>query len=109
MPTYVYECGKCGEEWEEVHVIADRNNCGRCGVCDGEGKKIITGFSNHVFRSRWMEGISSEPVYIESHKQLNSLCKENNCYIEKDDRRKQKAYYESRGMVEEGKRLFKGG
>ena len=105
MPTYVYECGECGEEWEEVHVIADRNNCGSCAECGGPGTKIITSFRNHTFRSRWFEGIDSEPVYVESQTQLDSICKKNNCYIEKDERRKQKSYYERRGMMSEGKRV----
>lgn len=105
MPTYVYECGECGKEWDEVHTIADRNNCGVCAECGGTGVKIITPFHNHIFRSRWFEGISSEPVFVESQSQLNKICAENHCYIEKDDRKKQKAYYEKRDMVGEGKRV----
>lgn len=105
MPTYVYECEECGREWDEVHTIADRDECEPCAKCGGRGRKIISTFQNHAFRSRWLEGIDVEPVYVESKKQLDSICKKNDCILVKDDRKKQKAYYDRRDMVEEGKRV----
>lgn len=107
VPTYVYWCEKCDVEWEQVCCVADREDSGPCPECGGGGKKIFTPFSNHAFRSRWIEGISSQPVYVESHKQLNKICEKSHCHIVSDDRRKQKRYYERRGMVEEGKRVCK--
>ena len=41
MPTYLYRCNKCGDEFEEVHKIADReiplkSPCDMTNFCDGE-------------------------------------------------------------------------
>ena len=86
MPTYVYMCGECDREWEEVHTIADRDNCELCSSCGGEGRKIITPFSAKVFRKRWFEGVDSQPVYVESDKQLKKVCEKNKCHVVTDDR-----------------------
>jgi len=109
MPNYLYECRKCGAEWEKFNHIAERERGGQCGDCGGSSRKLITTFSNHTFRARYFEGIDSQPVFVESQKQLNAICKKNGCAVVKDDRKKQKAYYERHNMVEEGRRLYKGG
>lgn len=105
MPNYVYFCPACDEEWEKFNSVKDRHKGGKCKRCGKRGKIAITGFSNLTFRKRWFEGIASEPVYVESQAQLDRICKENKCYVEKDDRKKQRAYYEKHGMVGEGKRV----
>ena len=110
MPTYIYWCGACDAEWTKFNFIADRYESGPCPECHSEGGKIKIGLpSNHTFRKRWFEGIDSQPVFIESAKQLKSIEEKNKCYVVSDDRKKQKAYYERRGMVEEGKRVCERG
>lgn len=109
MPTYLYRCGECGEEWEAFNYIPDRHRSGGCGKCGGGGEIIPTTFSNLTFRKRWFEGIHSQPVFVENQKQLTSICNKSKCHVVTDDRRKQKRYYEKRGMVEEGKRVCKRG
>jgi len=108
LPNYSYGCRDCDRVWDKFNTIANRNRGGRCD-CGGMSEKRITGFANNTFRSRWFESIDSKPVYVESQSQLDTICKRTGCYIEKDDRKKQKAYYDRHGMVEEGKRLYQGG
>jgi len=110
MPNYLYRCRKCETEWEKFNHIADRKRSGSCPGCGHRRGYIAPApFSNLTFRKRWFEGIDSQPVFVESQKQLNAICEKNGCAVVKDDRKKQKAYYERRGMIEEGKRLCKGG
>ena len=90
--------------------IEHRKRSGSCPECGHRRGYIAPAlFSNLTFRKRWFDGIDSKPVYVESQKQLDGICKKNGCYIEKDDRKKQKAYYERRNMVAEGKRVCKTG
>jgi hypothetical protein len=107
MPTYVYRCPNCESEWEGYNCIANRYDGGDCADCGTEGELTVGMFNNGAFRARWFEGIDSQPVYVESQSQLNAICKKNNCEIIKDDRKKQKRYYEKHDMVEEGKRVCK--
>lgn len=109
MPIYTYQCRECDSEWDKFNTIKDRSRGGRCTDCGGVSDKLVTTFSNHTFRARFFEGIDSQPVFVESQKQLNAICKKNGCAVVKDDRKKQKAYYERHNMVEEGRRLYKGG
>jgi putative FmdB family regulatory protein len=106
MPDYLYECRECSRQWREVHKIADRNRPGPCPDCNGAGDKVFEAPNPNVFRARWFEGIDSQPVFVESESQLKSICEKNGCYVEKDDRRKQRQYYERRDMVDEGRRLY---
>jgi len=105
MPSYLLRCGECNDERREAHLIADRDNFGSCPSCGSERERVFEVPQQHVFRARWIEGIDSQPVYVESESQLKGICEKNGCYLEKDDRQKQRQYYESRGMVGEGRRL----
>ena len=104
-PSYLYRCGECDNERREAHLIADRDNFGPCPDCGSERERVFEVPQKHVFRARWFEGIDEKPVYVESESQLKRICKKNGCYVEKDDRRKQKNYYERRGMIDEYRRL----
>lgn len=106
MPIYVYYCDGCKKEWERFNSVKDRKHGGDCEVCGRKGRIAITAIFNNTFKARWFEGIDAQPTYVTSEKQLSDICKKNDCYVEKDDRSKQRKYYEKRGMVEEGKRLY---
>jgi putative FmdB family regulatory protein len=50
MPTYVYECAKCGE-FEQEQSISDPvlERCPRCG---GEVRRVIAGGTGFIMKGR---------------------------------------------------------
>jgi putative FmdB family regulatory protein len=58
MPTYLYKCNKCGNEFEEVHKIVDReiplkSPCDMTNFCDGELKIVPQMPSMVSMRDTW--------------------------------------------------------
>ncbi|SFN04242.1 FmdB family zinc ribbon protein [Thermodesulforhabdus norvegica] len=49
MPTYEYECRRCGYSFEHFHSISEAGP-GNCPVCGGPVKQIITGGTGFIFR-----------------------------------------------------------
>jgi putative FmdB family regulatory protein len=49
MPTYEYECTKCGHTFEEFQAITDKPRT-RCPECRGRVQKLISGGLGVVFR-----------------------------------------------------------
>ncbi|AEE91212.1 MAG: zinc ribbon domain-containing protein [Tepidanaerobacter acetatoxydans] len=43
MPTFDFECRKCGNRFSEFVSIKDKDNV-RCPECNGEVKQLFTGF-----------------------------------------------------------------
>lgn len=50
MPTYVYECMRCGE-FEQEQRISDAA-LGRCPSCGGEVRRIIAGGTSFVLKGK---------------------------------------------------------
>lgn len=49
MPTYEYECTKCGGEFEFFHSISEGPKT-TCEVCGGELKKLLSAGSGLIFK-----------------------------------------------------------
>lgn len=49
MPTYDYECTKCGHRFEVFHGIHSISTK-RCPKCRGKAQKLISGGSGLIFR-----------------------------------------------------------
>lgn len=78
MPTYDFECTKCGKRWEQVLPMAQRNNSKRC-ECGGGGKRIYSlGSRVEVFKPMWYDDLAETPIYIDSKRQLREECKRRN-------------------------------
>ena len=75
MPTYEYECGKCGRKFSEFVPIKDRRNV-RC-ECGELAIKLISLGSGIIppFQPMWFNDICEKPLYIESKSQLRDECK----------------------------------
>ncbi|GAQ24192.1 MULTISPECIES: zinc ribbon domain-containing protein [Tepidanaerobacter] len=43
MPTFDFECQKCGHRFSEFVSIKDKEKV-RCPICEGEVKQLFTGF-----------------------------------------------------------------
>ncbi len=74
MPTYDYECEKCGKEVTKFRLIADRHNLLSC-ECGGKCKKIVGLSRVNVFKPLFMTNLDVNPVWVESKKQLREECK----------------------------------
>ncbi len=44
MPTYVYKCNQCGQEFEKVTRIADKDKV-NCVKCEGPVTRMLTSFN----------------------------------------------------------------
>lgn len=49
MPTYEYECTKCGHQFEVFQKITDKPRS-RCPRCSGKVKRLISGGSGLIFK-----------------------------------------------------------
>jgi len=69
MPNYAYICDTCGEEWEAIHFIADRNK-ERC-KCGAPARQDMSKFSKgiHVFRPFVSMEMSENDILITSKRQ----------------------------------------
>jgi len=72
MPTYDYECDKCGRKFEEVRMIAERDSVSCCGQ---KAIRLITIGSVITFKPMVYTDICETPILIESKKQLKEECK----------------------------------
>lgn len=50
MPTYVYECVKCGHTFEVFSKISAKPTSRKCPVCGGRAKRQITGGAGFLFK-----------------------------------------------------------
>jgi putative FmdB family regulatory protein len=97
MPTYEYECKKCGHVYEEVLQISERENkngkCPKCGSIKKE--KLITSIQ---FKVRWGRGrgytqsqrMGIADAFRKKKKYKNKECTE----VEMDDEMREKIYDE---------------
>lgn len=73
MPLYDFKCLKCGEEFEEVAFIIDRNAV--VHSCGGETEVLITGRqSRGWFTPHFNEHMGNNGTFITSKKHLKELC-----------------------------------
>ena len=50
MPTYVYECTKCGEFEQQQSISAPALD--RCPQCGGDARRIIAGGTSFIMKGR---------------------------------------------------------
>ena len=50
MPTYVYECARCGEFEEQQSMSAPA--LGSCPTCGGEVRRLIAGGTSAIIKGR---------------------------------------------------------
>ncbi len=49
MPTYEYECSKCGHKFEEFQKMSDKP-VAPCPKCKGNGQRLISGGAGFIFK-----------------------------------------------------------
>lgn len=49
MPTYDYECGKCGNKFELFHKMSDEP-VAKCPACGGKSHRLISPGSGIIFK-----------------------------------------------------------
>lgn len=49
MPTYDYQCTKCGHEFEKFQKMSDKP-LAKCPECDGKVKRLIGSGSGIIFK-----------------------------------------------------------
>ena len=49
MPTYDYECGKCGKRFEKFHKMSDKP-VAVCPKCGGKAERLISAGSGVIFK-----------------------------------------------------------
>ncbi len=55
MPTYTYECTKCGTHFDLFHSITDESEK-HCPECQGEARRVISGGIGVIFKgSGWYQ------------------------------------------------------
>lgn len=72
-PTYEYECGHCGNIFDESHLMKDSAIETKC-KCGEVADKHYGVARTHVFEKRIFEHLGAEPVMIESKQQLKKEC-----------------------------------
>ena len=96
MPKYDYACEECGHVQEEIRTYAGREEKGTCRECGGTShyRFSFIGRSTFAFRPRWFEHIAPTPTFVSSQRELDRVCKENESYVMKDDRVKERKFRE---------------
>ena len=49
MPTYDYQCDKCGNHFEKFEKMTDKP-LGKCPKCGGKTRRLIAGGSGVIFK-----------------------------------------------------------
>jgi putative FmdB family regulatory protein len=49
MPTYAYQCPKCGHRFDKLQKISDRSRA-KCPTCGTRGQRLISGGAGLVFK-----------------------------------------------------------
>lgn len=80
MPTYEYECKKCGYSFESFHSVKEAGP-GSCPICGGPVKQVITGGTGFIFKGG---GPSREACHYERTGERccggNEPCGERHCH-----------------------------
>ena len=58
MPTYEYECQKCGFRFERLQTMKEAP-IGECPECGGQVQRLITGGSGFVFSGFGQRGVGN--------------------------------------------------
>ena len=56
MPTYEYECTRCGDRFERRQAITDAP-LGECPDCRGEVRRLVTGGAGFILKGGGRGGI----------------------------------------------------
>ena len=75
MPTYVYECQKCGHQFEELRGINDPPRQ-RCPECRGKVKRLLMPGGGLIFKGTGF--------YITDYKKKENKAKESRAAAKKD-------------------------
>jgi putative FmdB family regulatory protein len=73
MPIYPYRCDKCGNKWEAVHGVSERDNescCGKPAI-----REIAKTFGRPVILEGYNEGLGA---YVTGPKQKAKIMQEKN-------------------------------
>jgi len=73
MPTYEYECGHCGNIFDEVLPMKESDKKVKC-KCGKVADKNYALARNHVFEKRVFEHLDTYPIQIDSKQQLKKEC-----------------------------------
>lgn len=73
MPTYDYQCQKCGQKFEVFAKISDFSRHAEC-ACGGSGKLLVSKPTYHPFPEGWWEHLDIDPIHISSKRQLRAEC-----------------------------------
>jgi putative FmdB family regulatory protein len=58
MPIYEYQCAKCGERFEIVSSLSERDEKAVCPACGGrEVSQVFGGFRVGISRTRFNPGV----------------------------------------------------
>lgn len=75
MPLYDYKCQDCGTVREVVKKLKDFDREEICEECSLPMRRLIIPPKLRLFRKGIYEDITTEPLYIDSMKQLKAECK----------------------------------
>jgi putative FmdB family regulatory protein len=75
MPNYDYQCSSCGKVEERFAHMDDTMLLCSCGQMMTRLFSPPKAFHFDI-QPYWEENIGPEPVYVESRKHLNQLCRE---------------------------------
>jgi len=68
MPTYLYRCQKCGQQFEREQGMKDKP-LKRCPECQGSVQRVITGGQGFIFK-----GGAPTPTFGEKSAGGSSCC-----------------------------------
>ncbi len=80
MPLYTYKCSskECNNVFEEFNTMPERATA-RCPICNSDALQHISAPAVHIFQASWWPDIASEPIYIESKRELKAACEKHDC------------------------------
>jgi putative FmdB family regulatory protein len=76
MPVYDWSCQNCGEVKDVfAHMDDTQTTCPKCGALMDRLFSPPSAYHMDI-EPYWEENLGGEPVYVESRRHLNQLCRE---------------------------------